>query len=128
MKKMKRSIAAAILSMCVSGLPAFAAGNTAPSLSPAMDKLVKAELIRGNGQGVNTAYLDKHATRIQAAVLYLRLSGLEKEALAYQGTDTFKDAAQAGKVPQPRRWILEAKILIWLAWLRNRNVLRLTLH
>ena len=79
---MKRSIAvAAILSMCVSGLPAFAAGNTAPSLSPAMDKLVKAELIRGNGQGVNAAYLNKPATRIQAAVLYLRLSGLEKKHL-----------------------------------------------
>ncbi|WP_339831895.1 carboxylesterase family protein [Paenibacillus sp. FSL R7-0272] len=102
MKKMKRSIAvAAILSMCVSGLPAYAAGNTAPSLSPAMDKLVKAELIRGNGQGVNAAYLSKHATRIQAAVLYLRLSGLEKEALAYQGTETYTDAAQAGKVLQP---------------------------
>ena len=102
MKKMKRSIAvAAILSMCVSGLPAYAAGNTSSSLSPAMDKLVKSELIRGNGQGVNAAYLNKHATRIQAAVLYLRLSGLEKEALAYQGTETYADAAQAGKVLQP---------------------------
>ncbi|WP_426333171.1 carboxylesterase/lipase family protein [Paenibacillus silvae] len=102
MKKMKRSIAvAAILSLCVSGFSAYAAGNTSPAISPAMGKLIQAKLIQGNGQGVNAAYLNKKATRIQAAVLYLRLSGLEKEALAYQGTATYEDAAQAGKVLEP---------------------------
>ncbi|KAA8748184.1 carboxylesterase/lipase family protein [Paenibacillus sp. UASWS1643] len=102
MKTIKRSIAVAtILGLCVSALPAYAAGNTGPSSSAAMDKLIQSELIRGSGQGVNAAYLNKKATRIQAAVLYLRLSGLEKEALAYQGSETYDDAAQAGKVLQP---------------------------
>ncbi|WP_019909652.1 carboxylesterase/lipase family protein [Paenibacillus sp. HW567] len=96
MKKIKRSIAAAaILSLCVSGLPVHAASSA--SSSSAVDKLVKAELIRGSGQGVNAAYLGTKATKIQAAVLYLRLVGLEEEALAYQGTDTYADASQAGK-------------------------------
>ncbi|WP_405153492.1 carboxylesterase/lipase family protein [Paenibacillus sp. FSL K6-0108] len=102
MKTIKRTIAVAtILGLCVSGLPAYAAGMSGSASSTAMDKLIQSQLIRGNGQGVNEAYLNKKATRIQAAVLYLRLSGLEQEALAYNGTDTYEDAAQAGKLLQP---------------------------
>lgn len=68
MKTIKRSIAVAtILGLCVSALPAYAAGNTGPSSSAAMDKLIQSELIRGSGQGVNAAYLNKrlHAFRPQ---------------------------------------------------------------
>lgn len=98
MKKIKRSIAAAaILSLCVSGLPVNAASSA--TSSPAVDKLVKAELIRGSGQGVNAAYLGTKATKIQAAVLYLRLVGLEEEALAYQGTGKHLDSV-AGYLKQ----------------------------
>ncbi|WP_339273982.1 carboxylesterase family protein [Paenibacillus sp. FSL W8-0426] len=104
MKKMKRTMAiASILGLCVSGLPAYAAetSGAASASSAAIDKLIQSQLIRGSGQGVTAAYLNKKATRIQAAVMYLRLSGLEKEALSYQGTDTYEDAQLAGKVLQP---------------------------
>ncbi|MDQ0171216.1 carboxylesterase/lipase family protein [Paenibacillus tundrae] len=102
MKKIKRSIAVAtVLGLCLSAMPAYAAGATAPASNAAIDKLISSQLIKGNGQGVSAAYLNKKATRIQAAVLYLRLTGLEKEALAYTGTDTYEDAASAGKFLQP---------------------------
>lgn len=45
-----------------------------------------------SGDGVTAEYLAKETTRIQAAIMYLRLQGLEKEALAYTGTANFKDA------------------------------------
>ncbi|MEY8746954.1 carboxylesterase/lipase family protein [Paenibacillus tundrae] len=102
MKKIKRSIAVAtVLGLCLSAMPAYAAGAAAPASNAAIDKLISSQLIKGNGQGVSAAYLNKKATRIQAAVLYLRLTGLEKEALAYTGTDTYEDAASAGKFLQP---------------------------
>ncbi|WP_128103065.1 carboxylesterase/lipase family protein [Paenibacillus sp. DCT19] len=102
MKKIKRSIAVAtVLGLCLSAMPAYAAGASTPASNAAIDKLISSQLIKGNGQGVNAAYLNKKATRIQAAVLYLRLTGLEKEALAYTGTDTYEDAASAGKFLQP---------------------------
>lgn len=102
MKKIKRSIAVAtVLGLCLSAMPAYAAGASTPASNAAIDKLISSQLIKGNGQGVNAAYLNKKATRIQAAVLYLRLTGLEKEALAYTGTDTYEDAPSAGKFLQP---------------------------
>ncbi|WP_145408304.1 carboxylesterase/lipase family protein [Paenibacillus xylanexedens] len=102
MKKIKRSIAVAtVLGLCLSAMPAYAAGASTPASNAAIEKLISSQLIKGNGQGVNAAYLNKKATRIQAAVLYLRLTGLEKEALAYTGTDTYEDAASAGKFLQP---------------------------
>lgn len=45
-----------------------------------------------SAEGVTAEYLAKETTRIQAAIMYLRLQGLEKEALAYTGTANFKDA------------------------------------
>ncbi|MGE5678979.1 MAG: Ig-like domain-containing protein [Pseudomonadota bacterium] len=45
-----------------------------------------------SADGVTAEYLAKETTRIQAAIMYLRLQGLEKEDLAYTGTANFKDA------------------------------------
>lgn len=42
--------------------------------------------------GVTTDYLAKTTTRMQAAIMYLRLKGLEDEALAFTGTANFADA------------------------------------
>ncbi|RED60273.1 cupredoxin domain-containing protein [Cohnella lupini] len=58
-------------------------------------------VLKGDGQGVTDAYLGKTTTRLQAAILMLRLIGKEQEALDYMGTDTFADAADAGKASQP---------------------------
>ncbi|QHW34040.1 hypothetical protein GZH47_26780 [Paenibacillus rhizovicinus] len=53
-------------------------------------------LLLGDGDGVTAAYLAKGATRIQAAIISLRLQGHLSEAMAYKGTDNFSDAASVG--------------------------------
>lgn len=49
-------------------------------------------MLQGNGDGVTAEYLATAPTRMQAAIMYLRLLGLEDEALAYEGTANFEDA------------------------------------
>ncbi|MGN1058963.1 MAG: family 10 glycosylhydrolase, partial [Clostridia bacterium] len=49
-------------------------------------------MLIGEGDGVTAAYIKTVPTRVQAAVLVLRLRGLEEEAKAYAGTDNFADA------------------------------------
>ena len=51
--------------------------------------------------GVTEAYLASTATRAQAALVHLRLFGLEADALAFEGTETFMDAATATEYWQP---------------------------
>ncbi|GIP40811.1 hypothetical protein J31TS4_40910 [Paenibacillus sp. J31TS4] len=51
-------------------------------------------ILQGDESGVGAAYLNKPTTRIQAGILFLRLKGLEQEALAYKGTDNFSDASE----------------------------------
>ncbi|WP_338553731.1 plastocyanin/azurin family copper-binding protein [Paenibacillus sp. KS-LC4] len=58
-------------------------------------------LLVGEGQGVTKAYLAKKSTRIQAALISLRLQGKLAEAHAYKGSRTFADANLAGKSNQP---------------------------
>ncbi|TVY09534.1 plastocyanin/azurin family copper-binding protein [Paenibacillus cremeus] len=84
-------------------LPAWAADQpttAAPAATAASvktDVQVAADLgvIQGDGNGVTDSYLAKATTRLQAAILFLRLKGLEAEALAYMGPgmgDNFSDA------------------------------------
>ncbi len=42
--------------------------------------------------GVTPEYLAKKTTRMQAAIMFLRLKGLEEEAMAFTGTGNFADA------------------------------------
>lgn len=51
-------------------------------------------ILQGDETGVGATYLNKSTTRIQAAIMFLRLKGLEQDALAYKGTDNFSDAVQ----------------------------------
>jgi hypothetical protein len=46
-----------------------------------------------NSTGVTTEYLAKTTTRMQAAIMFLRLKGLEDEAMAFTGTANFADAS-----------------------------------
>lgn len=48
-------------------------------------------MLKGEGNGVTADYLSTTPTRLQAAIMYLRLKGLEDEALAWTGTDNFPD-------------------------------------
>ncbi len=88
---------------------ALPSGETAgPAIVHASDLAAQLGVLVGDGQGVTDAYSAKSTTRIQAAILYLRLIGKEHEAHAYTGTDTFLDASSAGKANAPA-----------LAYLRN---------
>ncbi|MCD9020969.1 plastocyanin/azurin family copper-binding protein [Cohnella silvisoli] len=58
-------------------------------------------VLRGDGQGVTDAYLSKTTTRLQAAILQLRLIGKEQEAQSYTGMESFADSDKAGKANRP---------------------------
>ena len=48
-------------------------------------------MLKGDGNGVTADYVKSTPTRLQAAILFLRLKGLEEEAKINNGTDNFKD-------------------------------------
>lgn len=48
-------------------------------------------LLQGDGSGLTAEYLGKTTLRYQAAIMALRLKGLEKEAVAYTGSEQFAD-------------------------------------
>lgn len=49
-------------------------------------------MLKGETGTVDAAYVATAPTRLQAAVMFLRLKGLEAEALAFTGTESFADA------------------------------------
>lgn len=49
-------------------------------------------VLQGDDGGVTPTYLAKETTRMQAAIMFLRLKGLEDEAKAFKGTANFADA------------------------------------
>jgi predicted lipoprotein with Yx(FWY)xxD motif len=76
-----------------SALPAFAADSTtAASVKTDVQIVGELGLLQGDGNGLTEAYLAKTTTRLQAAILYLRLKGLETSALAFSSSDNFTDA------------------------------------
>lgn len=54
----------------------------------------KIGMLQGEEEGVTKEYLEKKTTRLQAAIMSLRLRGLEEEALAFDGTANFQDVNQ----------------------------------
>ncbi|HYF82520.1 MAG TPA: Ig-like domain-containing protein [Clostridia bacterium] len=61
-------------------------------------------ILKGDAGVVDNAYLETHPSRLQAAIMFLRLKGLEQDALSYTGGSNFKDANA-------------------IAWKEGRNVL-----
>ncbi len=53
-------------------------------------------MIIGEGNGITESYLKTKPTRVQAAVLTLRLRGLEEEAKAFESDDNFADIDNVG--------------------------------
>jgi hypothetical protein len=49
-------------------------------------------MLVGSGNGVTPEYLNETPSRIQAAIMFLRLKGLEQTALSFTGTANFADA------------------------------------
>ncbi|MCC2683255.1 MAG: hypothetical protein K0R75_154 [Paenibacillaceae bacterium] len=94
---------ALVFTMASSALAAEASADASVSASAGggasvTSAQIAAELgvLQGDGSGVTEAYLAKTSTRIQAAILFLRLRGLEKEAISFKGSDNFADANQVG--------------------------------
>ena len=102
MRNLKKLIAV-VLAICVLttvSLPALAGGNT----NTDAQYLKKINLIKGDGNGVTADYLAKGTTRIQVAVIILKMHGLDAEALKFSSKDNFADANS-------------------LAWKDGRNIL-----
>ncbi|NLN47543.1 MAG: hypothetical protein GX154_00255 [Clostridiales bacterium] len=49
-------------------------------------------MLIGDGNNVTVEYAESTPTRLQAAILFLRLRGLEEEALEFEGEENFNDA------------------------------------
>ncbi len=62
-------------------------------------------ILKGDTGIVDNAYLETRPSRLQAAIMFLRLKGLEEDALSYRSGSNFKDASA-------------------IAWEEGRNVLR----
>lgn len=89
MRNLKKFLAVLVVVaiMATAMVPVIAAGATKTDAEICKDLSV----LKGEGSGVTADYLAKTTTRLQAATIYLRLKGLEPEALAYQGTANFAD-------------------------------------
>jgi hypothetical protein len=84
-------IAVVLLSSCVVFPKAYTSVEIAYGLN----------ILRGTGSGLDEAYLSSVPTRSNAAMIILRLLGLEDEALEYEETATFRDASSAAPYWQP---------------------------
>ncbi len=70
-------------------VPAFAEESISANAQAAKDL----GMLKGaNSAGVTVEYTKTAPTRLQAAILFLRLKGLESAALSYTGIDNFADA------------------------------------
>lgn len=63
----------------------------ADSVSDEAKALAMIGALKGDNGGVTAEYLAKAPTRLQAAIMLLRLKGLEAEAMAYVSEDNFED-------------------------------------
>ncbi|OBZ16617.1 plastocyanin/azurin family copper-binding protein [Bacillus sp. FJAT-26390] len=101
-----------ITAMCVTFVAAplgSASAESASGIQSDADKAFELGLLIGDGKGVDAAYLNKTSTRLQAAIISLRLNGKLKEALAFNGKTTFADAKQVGKANQSVLAYLKSK-------------------
>ncbi|KGE16997.1 hypothetical protein [Paenibacillus wynnii] len=107
MKKYGRLLLSVSLAM-VMLLPAALSSAAEVSTGQAGSTTVKTDgqttfelgLLTGDGSGVNAQYLSKSSTRIQAAIISLRLQGKLDEAIAYTGKNNFVDSNLVGKSNQ----------------------------
>ncbi|KQO18280.1 carboxylesterase/lipase family protein [Paenibacillus sp. Leaf72] len=117
------SVVALLLAVLFGSMPIYSYASmtvsAAAAVSAEIQSLIDQGMITGNGKALSEKYWSKQATRAQAATLFLRLKGLEKEALSYSGSDSFPDAAKAGKVLQPLVNYLKAHP--HLGWLADKD-------
>lgn len=77
-------------------------------------------ILKGSTGKITEDYLQQPTTRLQAAIVFLRLKGLEEQAKQFSGEKTFSDAKQV-------HWIGGRNILAYLkengelGWIGNNN-------
>ncbi|MCL2163456.1 MAG: hypothetical protein FWH55_03470 [Oscillospiraceae bacterium] len=83
MRSLKKFLAVLLtIAMMVSAaVPAFATPPTAP------EQLGIIGLLQGSGEGLTEEYLNTNLTRMQVAILYARLIGIEEEAYEFEDWD-----------------------------------------
>jgi hypothetical protein len=89
MRNLKKLLAV-VVAICVLAtftVPAFAETKTADQICTDLG------MLKGAGSGVTAEYLATQPDRLQGAILFLRLKGLEDAAKAFVGTDNFADVA-----------------------------------
>jgi hypothetical protein len=90
---MKKTLAILLaLALVFSSITVAFAEETLPADAKSVKDL---GMLVGTGNGVTLDYLKETPSRISAAVMFLRLKGLEDEAKAFTGTDNFADANTA---------------------------------
>ncbi|WP_169306551.1 plastocyanin/azurin family copper-binding protein [Cohnella pontilimi] len=77
------------------------AASTKFQASHASEMAAQIGVLVGDGQGVNDAYLAKTTTRLQAAIVLLKLLGKHEEAVAYKGAGIFSDASSVAASMRP---------------------------
>jgi hypothetical protein len=89
-----KKLIAALVMVSILGFyfPSVLAIDSESGISPEAKICADIGILRGTDiNGVTIAYTQSSPTRIQAAILFLRMKGLENAALAYKGTKNFKD-------------------------------------
>jgi len=88
---MKKKVIALVLacSMVFSSFTAAFADTAIPADAQAAKNL---GMLVGSGSGVTPEYLNEQPSRIQSAIMFLRLKGLYETAVAFKGTENFADA------------------------------------
>lgn len=101
-----------ITAMCTTIIAAplgTASAESSPGIKSDADTAFELGLLIGDGKGVDAAYLSKASTRLQAAIISLRLNGKLKEALAFTGKSNFSDAVQVSTANQAVLAYLKSK-------------------
>ena len=100
----------------------FAANEPAnENAAVAIEAISNVGLIEGDSSGITDSYLNKTTKKYQLAILFLRLNGLENEAINYTSAENnnFNDAKLLS--PQNRAILLYLKHNPDLGWAKDKN-------
>lgn len=93
MRNLKKLLAV-VVAICVLAtftIPAFAADTETTKTDAQIVTTLGVLKGQSVSEGVTDAYLATTPNRLQGAIMFLRLKGLEEDALAFTGTDNFAD-------------------------------------